>query len=124
MDGGEQTMQMTESEVKVNVLQAKDQRAQVKICAQLNAVGEDVIRDILRKQGVDLRRLTGSSKLTQSKTRSSRPAKNADEKQITIADVVAVIKAQIAEINRQQYELDMRKADLYRTIWDMLGEVN
>ena len=116
-------MQMTESEVKVNVLQAKDQRAQVKICAELNAVGEDVIRGILRKQGVDLRKLTGSSKLTQSKTKSSRPGKNTDEKQITVADAVAVIKAQIVEINRQQYELDMRKADLYKTIWDMLGEV-
>ncbi len=117
-------MQMTESEVKVNVLQAKDQRAQVKICAELNAVGEDVIRGILRKQGVDLRKLTGSSKLTQSKTKSSRIIANAaDKQQITVTDAVAAIKAQIAEINRQQYELDMRKADLYKTIWDMLGEV-
>ncbi len=45
------------------------------------------------------------------------------DKQLTVSDAVAVIKAEIAEINRQQYELDMRKADLYQQIWDMMGEM-
>lgn len=45
------------------------------------------------------------------------------EKQLTVSDAVAVIKAEIAEINRQQYELDMRKADLYKQVWDMMGEM-
>ena len=45
------------------------------------------------------------------------------DKQLTVSDAVAVIKAELAEINRQQYELDMRKADLYQQIWDMMGEM-
>lgn len=45
------------------------------------------------------------------------------DKQVTVADAVAVIKAELAEINRQQYELDMRKADLYQQVWDMMGEM-
>lgn len=45
------------------------------------------------------------------------------DKQITIADAVKAIKAELADINRQQYELDMRKADLYKQVWDMMGEM-
>lgn len=52
-------MQMTESEIKTNIMQAKDQIAQIPICAQLNGVSIDTIKDILRKQGVDLRTLKG-----------------------------------------------------------------
>lgn len=45
------------------------------------------------------------------------------DKQLTVSDAVAVIKAELADINRQQYELDMRKADLYKQVWDMMGEM-
>ena len=45
------------------------------------------------------------------------------DKQLTVSDAVAIIKAELAEINRQQYELDMRKADLYKQVWDMMGEM-
>ena len=45
------------------------------------------------------------------------------DKQLTVSDAVAIIKAELAEINRQQYELDMRKADLYQQVWDMMGEM-
>lgn len=51
------------------------------------------------------------------------PAPPEPDKQITVADAVKAIKAEIAEINRQQYELDMRKADLYKQVWDMMGEM-
>ena len=51
------------------------------------------------------------------------PGPPVPEKQVTVADAVAVIKAELAEINRQQYELDMRKADLYKQVWDMMGEM-
>ena len=51
------------------------------------------------------------------------PAPPKPDKLPTVEQAVAAIKAQIAEINRQQYAFDMRKADLYRTIRDMLGEV-
>ena len=54
-------MEMTDRVVKLNIMQAKDQKAQIAICAQLNNCSEDVIKDILRKQGVDLRTLLGTS---------------------------------------------------------------
>ena len=34
-----------------------------------------------------------------------------------------VIRAELSKINRQQYQLDMRKAEIYKQLWDMLGEV-
>lgn len=52
-------MQMTDSEVKVNILQAADQIAQIKICAELNATTDEEIKKILKEQGVDLRTLKG-----------------------------------------------------------------
>lgn len=51
-------MQMTDEEIKRNVLEAKDQKAQIQIVADLNAVQPAVIRDILKKQGIDLRKLS------------------------------------------------------------------
>ena len=36
---------------------------------------------------------------------------------------VAGLKAEIERINRQQRELDERKGDIYRLIYDILGEV-
>ena len=72
-------MQMTESEIKTNILQAKDQIAQVSICAQLNGVPTEKIRDILRKQGVDLRTLRGSAaKRGWKRDFSSAPAKTSE----------------------------------------------
>lgn len=55
-------MQMTDSEVKTDVLQAADQKKQVTICAQVNGVSPDKIREILKAQGVDLRSLKGANK--------------------------------------------------------------
>lgn len=51
------------------------------------------------------------------------PAPPEPDKQLTVSDAIAVIRAELAEINRQQYELDMRKADLYKQVWDMMGEM-
>ena len=55
-------MVMSDSEVIAKVLQAKDQKAQIKICAELNNTCEEEIRDILKAQGVDLRRLSKNVK--------------------------------------------------------------
>ena len=41
----------------------------------------------------------------------------------SIDSALDVLRVEIADINRQQYELDMRKAELYKKLWDMLGEV-
>lgn len=51
---------MTEGEIKTCVLQAKDQRAQIRICAELNDISEEEVKDILRQQGVDCRTLRGA----------------------------------------------------------------
>lgn len=120
-------MQMTESEIKRYVLDAADQKAQVKICAELNATDVETIRGILKHQGVDLRRLRGAVKKrivdTKPRTKSSKKTESAaDKQQITVAQACVAIRAELERINQQQYELDMRKADLYKKIWDMLGE--
>lgn len=44
--------------------------------------------------------------------------------QKAIDSALDVIKAEIEEINRQQYELDMAKSDIYKKLWDMLGGVS
>ena len=71
-------MVMSDSEVKVNILQAKNQRAQIKICAELNGVCEEEIKDILKAQGVDLRTLRGASnwKDNQPETKPTTPAES------------------------------------------------
>ena len=74
---------------------------------------------------------TALSKGQQAKEQEKIPYKKPEiipgppvpDKQVTVADAVAVIKAELAEINRKQYELDMRKADLYKQVWDMMGEM-
>lgn len=119
-------MQMTESEVKANVLQARDQKAQVQICAELNAVPVEHIKEILKAQGVDLRKLKTVPKqqMAQHKphkyTRKLNPEETVPDR---LKDALKTIREEIADINRQQYQLDMRKSDLYKQIWDMLEEV-
>lgn len=123
---------MTEGEIKASVLQAKDQWGQIKICAQLNAVSEEDIKSILRTQGVDLRSLKGTNDKRRAgtirrqmpHTASSNGTKPEIPAQVTIAEAMAAIRAELSEINRQQYQLDMRKADLYQQIRDILGEVD
>ena len=51
---------MTDGEIKTSVMQAKDQRAQIKICAELNDISEEEVKSILRQQGVDLCGLRGA----------------------------------------------------------------
>jgi hypothetical protein len=125
-------MEMTNSEIKANVLQAADQRAQIRICAELNDVSVDCIKAILKEQGVDLRELKGAMKPKQRMAETNYPK---DRKKYTrklnpeelvpdrLQGALAAIRAEIADINRQQYQLDMRKGDLYNQIWDMLAEV-
>lgn len=49
------------------------------------------------------------------------PAKSVPE--MLVDSALNVIRSELSEINRQQYQLDMRKAELYKQLWDMLGEV-
>lgn len=61
---------MTEGEIKTCVLQAKDQRAQIRICAELNDISEEEVKDILRQQGVDCRTLRGAQSRKYNRTTS------------------------------------------------------
>lgn len=117
-------LDMTDEEIKRNVLGAANQKAQVKIVAELNATTEDVIRKRLKAQGVDLRRLRGAAKkhVAEAKRHYKKPEIiPAPPHTVTLADAMAAIRAELDEINRQQYELDMRKGDLYKQLWDMIG---
>lgn len=124
-------MQMTDGEVVLNIMQAKDQKAQISICADLNCCSEDRIKEILKAQGVDLRTLKTVKKQIDHGTKHKphkKPYKKPEiipgpPKTITLHEAMAAIRAELDDINRQQYELDMRKADLYKQLWDTLGEV-
>lgn len=125
-------MQMTDGEVVMNIMQAKDQRGQITICADLNCCSEEKIKDILKAQGVDLRSLKGVKSHIDHGTKQKphkMPYKKPEiipgpPKTITLPEAMAAIRAELDDINRQQYELDMRKADLYKQLWDTLGEVS
>lgn len=94
---------MTNSEIKVNVLQAKDQRAQIGICAQLNAVSEDTIKDILKKEGVNLVRLKGS-RLKDTKTAKSNNSE--------IAGTFAALHERVTELLKQKEAIDAELAGI------------
>lgn len=117
-------MQMTDGEVVMNVMQAKDQKAQISICADLNDCSEENIKDILKAQGIDLRALKSEKKkrVAETKRHYKKPEiLPGPPKAVTLPEAMAAIRAELDDIDRQQYELDMRKADLYQQIWDMLG---
>ncbi|MBQ8960889.1 MAG: hypothetical protein IJ071_06695 [Ruminococcus sp.] len=73
-------MQMTDNEIKVHVLQAADQKAQIKIEAELNDTTPEHIREILKEQGVDLRRLHSAPKkhIAEPKKRTEKAAPKPD----------------------------------------------
>ena len=127
-------MQMSNREIVNNYKEAKDRTQQVKILADLNCCSIEQIIGILTSNGIDhrcfsgLRRKLNAEKVVKAekipyKKPEIIPGPPEPDKQLTVSDAVAVIKAELAEINRQQYELDMRKADLYQQIWDMMGEM-
>lgn len=125
-------MYMSNADIIKEYKEAKDRTAQVKILADQNCCSEERIIGILVDGGIDHRCFSmirrkmnqeAAEKKIPYKKPEIIPAPPKQDKLPTVEQAVAAIKAQIAEINRQQYALDLRKADLYRTIWDMLGEV-
>ena len=132
-------MYMSNADIIKEYKEAKDRSAQVKILADQNCCSVEQIIGILVDGGIDhrcfsqLRRkqnqaaVSAAEEVVKEKIPYKKPeiipAPPKPDKLPTVEQAVEAIKAQIAEINRQQYALDLRKADLYRTIWDMLGEV-
>ena len=106
-------MQMTESEVLRNICDAADQKAQIKICAQLNAVPEDDIKEILKKNGVDLRKLKTEKKknIHGVKYKAHKNPANAEKKSVNaepnpIAQALAELYARVAELKQQKADID------------------
>lgn len=72
---------MTDGEIKTSVMQAKDQRAQIKICAELNDISEDEVKDILRNYGIDCRKLRGAQSRKYNRSTAKPEVETAEEKQ-------------------------------------------
>ena len=109
-------MQMTDSEVKTNVLQAKNQIAQIVICAELNGVSTEKIKDILRKTGVDLRTLKGNSSnywVKKEKTVDPVPASDNDKIILQLFNRVNELKAQRETITSELFTI---KAELIKMV--------
>lgn len=105
-------MQMTESEVLRNIFDAADQKEQIKICAELNAVPEDDIKEILKKNGVDLRKLKTEKKrnIHGVKHKPHKPAdtedKSANAEPDSIAQALATLYARVGELRKQKEAIE------------------
>lgn len=142
---------MTNDEIVMRYRQAKDKSGQVKILAELNACPVERIIGILTSSGIDNRcfnPLRGQLKKKEIVDAAVEAVKDLDAalskgqqiekpkkvykkpeiipappKRITVSDAFEVIRAELEDINCQQYQLDMRKAELYQQLWDMLGGI-
>lgn len=125
-------MYMSNADIVKEYKEAKDRALQVRILADQNCCSVEQIIGILTASGIDHRCFSGlRRKLSkEAEEAGKKPYKKPEiipgppaQKPITVDDAVAAIRAELDDINRQQYELDMRKADLYKQIWDMMGEM-
>ena len=100
-------MQMTESEIKTNILQAKDQKKQIPICAQINACSTEKIKEILRKQGVDMRTLKGANDAAKGKKKqpAPEPAPDTDKALLQLFNRVNELTAQRDAIVKELCEI-------------------
>jgi hypothetical protein len=117
-------MQMTDGEVVMNVMQAKDQRGQITICADLNCCSEEKIKDILKAQGVDLRSLKGVKRHIDHGTKH-KPHKKPYTKPeiIPCPPANAEKKSPIAELNERIESLIKQKAGIESEIEDLRAQL-
>ena len=130
------SLAMSNDEIVVRYRQAKNKGEQVKILAELNDCSVEQIIGILVAGGIDhrcfsqLRRKQNQAAVSAAeevvKAEKKIPYKKPEiipgpPRAVTLADAMAAIRAELDGINRQQYELDMRKGDLYKQLWDMIG---
>ena len=118
-------MQMTESEIKTNILQAKDQMKQIPICAQLNGIGVEKIKEILKRQGVDLRTLKRTAPKRGWKVIPAEPASDPvqDNEKIILQlfNRVNELTAQRDAINDELYKI---KAEIVKIVTAIDGGKN
>lgn len=127
-------MYMSNADIVKEYKEAKDRSAQVKILADQNCCSTEQIIGILVAGGIDhrcfsmLRRKQNlaAASAAEEVVKEKIPYKKPEiipgpPKRITVSDAMAAIRAELDEINRQQYELDMRKGDLYKQLRDMIG---
>lgn len=136
-------MDMKPDEIVMRYRQAKVKGEQIKILADLNDCTVGDIVDVLVEHGGYERqrmcRAIGKANAESAKPKAEPvvtetapsqeeepteyviPAKSVPE--MLVDSAFDVIRAELSEINRQQYALDMRKAELYKKLWDTLGEV-
>ena len=127
-------MDMKPDEIVVRYRQAKDKAAQLKILADLNDCTVDGIINVLCEHGGYKPQFFNTAKIKLKKQKDTAPTVgNAAlgvpqtlEKQYRLNETISVnsaldiLRAEIADINRQQYQLDMRKAELYQKISNAL----
>lgn len=125
-------MQMTDGEVVMNIMQAKDQRSQITICADLNCCSEEKIKDILKANDIDLRTLRGAAHKRVAETKKHKPRKvpykkpeiipgppanavkndeNAEKKSANsetdpIVSALATLYARVAELRQKRDEIE------------------
>ena len=110
-------MQMTDSEVKVNILQAADQKAQIKICAELNDTTEECIKEIIKKQGVDLRTLRGANNFNKGKKQPApEPAPDTDKALLQLFNRVNELMAQKEAIIKELSEIKLQIVKINKAI--------
>ena len=129
-------MYMSNADIVKEYKEAKDRSAQVKILADQNCCSVEQIIGILVAGGIDHRcfsmlRRKQNQAAASAAEKVVEAEKNIPYKKpeiipgpphtVTLTDAMAAIRAELDEINRQQYELDMRKGDLYKQLWDMIG---
>lgn len=128
-------MDMKPDEIVVRYRQAKDKAEQLKILADLNDCNVDGIINVLCEHGGYKPQFFNTAKIKLKKQKATAPTvgnakPSAPPETNAVADIIRknndlttaldVLRAEIAELNRQQYQLDMRKAELYQKISNAL----
>lgn len=119
-------MDMKPDEIVVRYRQAKDKAEQLQILADLNCCTVDGIINVLCEHGGYKPQFFNKAKVKLNKQIPYKkpeiipePAKQEPEKE-TVDSALDILRAEIAELNRQQYQLDMKKAELYQKISNAL----
>lgn len=119
-------MDMKPDEIVMRYRQAKDKAEQLQILADLNDCTVDGIINVLCEHGGYKPQFFNKAKVKLKKQIPYKkpeiipePPKQQPEKE-TVDSALDILRAEIAELNRQQYQLDMRKAELYQKISNAL----